>query len=214
MSAITIVLADDHAVLRQGLRRLLERARGYDVLGEAADGPSAIELAAQVQPDVLVVDLMMPGMSGLEVVRQVRQRAPRTRIVVLSMHADAPYVREALRTGAAAYILKEAPAAELLQAVMHASQGRQYLSAGVAQYRLSQPDDGDADDPYELLTESERAVLVLAAQGHTSAAIGARLGLSARTVETYRANVLHKLDIRNQTDLVRYAIKRGIIPLE
>lgn len=217
MKKISVVLADDHAVLRQGLRSLLERERDYAIVGEAADGPAAIELAAQLLPDVLVVDLMMPGMSGLEVIRQVRQRAPQVRVVVLSMHADAVYAREALRAGAVGYVLKEASAAEFIQAVREAAHGRHYLSLTLVDGLLDnhfQQVGTSVDDLYDLLTDSERAVLRLAAQGHTSAEIAEQLSLSTRTVETYRANLLHKLDLRNQTDLVRYAIKRGIIPLE
>jgi DNA-binding NarL/FixJ family response regulator len=217
MMNISIVLVDDHAVVRQGLRGLLERELGYTVVGEAADGPAAMELIAQHKPDVLVVDLIMPRMSGLELIRQVHQSAPQTHMVVLSMHADPVYVREALRAGAIGYILKEAPASELIQAVREAAQGRSYLGSVLTGGLLDsyfQEVGVSVADPYELLTDSERAVLKLAAQGHTAAAIAERLSLSPRTVETYRANLLHKLDLRNQTELVRYAIKRGLIPLE
>lgn len=217
MPPITVVLADDHTVVRQGLRSLLERERGALVVGEAADGPAAIALVARLQPDVLVVDIMMPRMSGLEVIRQLQRSAPRTRVVVLSMHADAVYVREALRAGAIGYVLKEAPAAEFALAVHEAAHGRRYLDQTLAASLAdSAIHAGSAavDDPHDLLTDRERAVLALAAQGHTSAAIAARLALSVRTVETYRANLLHKLDLRNQSELVRYAIRRGIIPLE
>ena len=217
MSGVSILLADDHAVLRHGLRSLLERELGYVVVGEASDGPAAIELAMQLQPDVLVLDIMMPGMSGLEVIRQLQQRASQTNIVVLSMHGDAPYVREALRAGAAGYVLKEAPASEFVEAIREAALGRQYLSRALSDSlrdSSTQNEGTGVDDAYDLLTDSERAVLKLAAQGHTSATIAAQLSLSTRTVETYRANLLHKLDLRNQTELVRYAIKRGIIPLE
>jgi DNA-binding NarL/FixJ family response regulator len=217
MDSVSIVLADDHAVLRHGLRSLLERELDYTVVGEAADGPTAIELVARLLPNVLVIDLMMPGASGLEVIRQVRERAPQTRVVVLSMHADTPFVREALRSGALGYVLKEAPASEFIQAIREVAQGRRYLSPALSEHPLdsSLPQVGTrVDDPYDLLTDSERAVFKLAAQGHTSATIAKRLSLSTRTVETYRANGLHKLDLRNQTELVRYAIKRGIIPLD
>jgi DNA-binding NarL/FixJ family response regulator len=128
MITISIVLADDHAVVRQGLRSLLRQEVGYSIVGEAADGPLAIALVEQLMPDILVLDIMMPGMSGLEVIRQVRQRAPETRVVVLSMHADAVYVHEALRAGATGYVLKEASASELIEAVREAVQGRRYLS--------------------------------------------------------------------------------------
>lgn len=217
MLMLSVVLADDHPVLRQGLRSLLEHEFGYAVVGEAADGPAAIELVVRLVPDVLVVDIMMPGMSGLEVIRQVHERTPQTRVVVLSMHADAVYVREALRAGAAGYVLKEAHASEFVQAVREVAHGRHYLSRALTE-NLTESQIAQVgayiDDPYDLLTDSERAVLKLAAQGHTSIMIAETLAFSPRTVETYRANLLHKLDLRNQTELVRYAIRRGIIPLE
>ncbi|KPV52969.1 hypothetical protein SE17_12330 [Kouleothrix aurantiaca] len=216
MNSISIVLVDDHAVLRHGLRSLLDREAGCAVVGEASGGPAALDLAARLHPDVIVIDLMMPGMSGLEVMRQLRERAPRTRIVVLSMHADAVYVREALRAGAVGYVLKEAPSAELVEAVREAALGRRYLSHALEEHLQSdvEPIGVSVDDPYDLLSESERTVLKLAAQGHTAAEIARQLSLSTRTVETYRTNLLHKLDLKNTAELVRYAIKRGIISIE
>jgi DNA-binding NarL/FixJ family response regulator len=150
MINVSVVLADDHPVLRQGLRTLLEREFGYAVVGEAADGPGAIEIVARLLPNVLVVDIKMPGMSGLEVIRQVRQRAPQTRVVVLSMHADALYVREALRAGAAGYVLKEAHASEFVQAVREAAQGRRYLSRALTENVIDsylQQVGADVEDP-------------------------------------------------------------------
>jgi DNA-binding NarL/FixJ family response regulator len=217
MARVTIVLVDDHEVLRHGLRSLLEREPGYKVVGEAADGPTALDLMAQLRPDVVVVDLVLPGMSGLELLRQLQRSAPQSRLVVLSMHTDTLHIREALRAGALCYALKDAPPLEIVRAVQEAAAGRRYLCQNVDQELLASSlahVGTSVDDPYELLTESERAVLVLAAQGETSAAIARALSLSTRTVETYRANLLHKLDIRNQTDLVRYALKRGIVALE
>jgi DNA-binding NarL/FixJ family response regulator len=214
---LRVVLADDHHVMREGLRTLLERDLPCTIVGEVADGLAAVELVLRLRPDVLIVDMMMPGINGVEVVRRVQQLAPATRVVVLSMHADELYVRDALRAGATAYVLKESQASEFVQAVREASQGRRYLSHALSERmieRYIQQEGMSADDPYELLTERERAVLQLAALGHTAAEIAAQLSLSSRTVETYRTNVLQKLDLRNQTDLVRYAIKRGIISLD
>lgn len=217
MNRVSVVLADDHHVMRQGLRSLLERELGCLVVGEAADGPATLGLVERLKPDVLVVDLMMPGMTGLEVIRQVRLGAPHTQVVVLSMHADDFYVREALRAGALGYVLKESQAAEFVQAVREVAQGRRYLTLRLAEHLIDsylQQLGTSVEDPFDLLTESERAVLELAALGQTAGEIAKRLALSPRTVETYRTNLLHKLDLRNQSELVRYAIKRGIIPLE
>ncbi|HEY0605446.1 MAG TPA: response regulator transcription factor [Herpetosiphonaceae bacterium] len=215
MTRLSVVLADDHDVVRHGLRTLLETQLSCHVVGEAADGRATVDLVRQQTPDVLVVDMMMPGLTGLEVTRRVRQLVPHTRIVVLSMHADESYIREALRAGATAYVLKESKAAEIVQAVRDAAQGQRYLSPGVseriiASYLQHYP---ATDDPYELLTDRERDVLHLAARGLTAAEIAEQLTVGVRTVESYRTSLMRKLDLRHQTDLVLYAIKRGIISL-
>jgi two-component system, NarL family, response regulator NreC len=217
MSMLRVVLADDHHVVRAGLRTLLERALPCQVIGEAADGQAAIELVTRLKPDVLVVDLMMPDITGIAVVREIRLQAPATHIVMLSMHADELYVREALRAGATAYVLKEALANEFVTAVRAAAHGRRYLSHTLSERVLAQyiqQQNDSTHDPYELLTERERAVLHRAALGYTAVEIGQQLALSPRTIETYRTNLLQKLGLRHQTDLVRYAIKRGIIGLD
>lgn len=213
----TIVLADDHAVVRAGLKALLMGEPDFQVVGEAADGLEAVKLVERLQPSVLVVDVMMPGLNGIEVTRQVRQRVPRTRVVVLSMHAHEPYVLEALRHGAGGYVLKDASGDQLVQAVKEVAEGRHYLSpplterAIAAYLEKAQP---AALDAYELLTTREREVLQLAAEGATNAEIAQRLSLSPRTVEMHRGNFMRKLDLETQTDLVRFAIRRGIVSIE
>jgi len=217
MSELTIVLADDHHVVRSGLRTLLEVELGAHIVGEAADGLTALQLVEQFRPDVLVVDLMMPGLGGLEVIRRVRQRVPQTRVVVLSMHADQAYVLQALRAGANAYVLKESQAAEFVQAVCDAAAGHRYLSPALSEQMITnyiEHTDAPTTDPYDLLTDREREVLHLAVQGLTAQEIAEHLTLSTRTIETYRTSVLRKLALRNQTDLVRYALRRGIISLD
>jgi DNA-binding NarL/FixJ family response regulator len=217
MRSLSIVLADDHQVVRSGLRTLLEADLEAQIVGEAADGFEAIQLVEQLQPDILIVDLMMPRLGGLEVARRVRQHGRRIGIVVLSMHAAESYVREALHAGATGYVLKESPASEVVQAVRAAADGRRFLSPTLSERLIDayiQQASTTTDDPYDLLTEREREVLYLAALGHSVPEIAERLILSVRTVENYRAGVLRKLDLRNQTELVRYAIKRGIIALD
>lgn len=217
MSAWRVVLVDDHQVVRAGLRTVLERELPCEVVGEAATGGEAINLVRQLQPDVLVTDMVMPGMSGLEVVRQVHQIAPAVRIVVFSMHADESYVREALRAGASAYVLKESLAGELAVAIRHAVEGKRYVSPILSARILeayAQPPTQSGFDPYDLLSEREREVLVLSAQGLTSGEIGERLVISPRTVESHRANLMRKLGLRTIADLVRYAVRRGLIPLD
>jgi DNA-binding NarL/FixJ family response regulator len=213
----TIVLADDHHVVRQGLRALLEAEPDFQIVGEAADGREAAQLVKRLQPEVLVLDLMMPGLSGLEVTRQVRQRSPQTRVVILSMYADEAYVLEALRNGAAGYVLKKSTADELVRAVREVTTGRRYLSPPLSEKdieTLMKEADESKQDPYELLTSREREVLHLIAEGHTNAEVAARLVISPRTVEFHRANLMRKLGMRTQADLIRYALQRRILPPE
>ncbi|MFB0536672.1 MAG: response regulator [Anaerolineae bacterium] len=213
----TIVLADDHHVVRQGLRSLLEAEPDFSVVGEASDGLETAQLVERLQPDVLVLDLMMPGLNGLEVTRQVGQRSPQTHVVILSMHANEAYVLEALQAGAAAYVVKESTSAELVRAVREAVAGRRYLSPPLSERAIEaymQKAESAALDPYETLTAREREVLHLAAEGHNNAEIADRLFISRRTVETHRANLMRKLGLRSQTDLIRYALQRGILPME
>jgi len=217
MSMTTIVLADDHHIVRQGLRSLLEAEPDFSVVGETGDGLEAAQLVERLRPDVLVLDLMMPGLNGLEVTRQVSQRSPQTRVVILSMHANEAHVLEALRAGAVAYVLKESTSAELVRAVREAVAGRRYLSPPLSERAIEaymQKAESVALDPYETLTAREREVLYLVAEGHTNAEIADRLFISRRTVETHRANLMRKLDLRTQTDLISYALRRGILPME
>jgi two-component system response regulator NreC len=217
VNSTTIVLADDHGVVRQGLRSLLEAEPDFSVIGETGDGLEAAQLVERLQPQVLVLDLMMPGLSGLEVTRRVSQRSPQTRIVILSMHADEAHVLEALRVGAAAYVLKECTAAELVRAVREAAAGRRYLSPPLSERAIEayvQKAESTALDPYERLTAREREVLHLVAEGHTNAQIAERLFISRRTVETHRANLMPTLDLQSQPDVISYALRRGILPME
>jgi two-component system response regulator NreC len=214
MSMTTIALADDHHVVRQGLQSLLEAEPDFSVVGETGNGIEAVQLVERLQPDVLVLDLMMPGLNGLEVTRQVSQRSPQTHVVILSMYANEAHVIEALRAGAAAYVLKESSSAELVHAVREAVAGRHYLSPPLSERAIEaymQKAESSALDPYETLTAREREVLHLVAEGHTNAE---RLFISRRTVETHRANLMRKLGLRTQTDLISYALRRGILPME
>jgi DNA-binding NarL/FixJ family response regulator len=213
----TIVLADDHHLVRQGLRALLEAHPGFRVIGEAGDGLEAVQLVERLRPKVLVLDLMMPGLNGLEVTRQAIKRSPRTRVVILSMYSNEAYVVEALRNGAAGYVLKDSSITDLVQAVQEVAAGRRYLSPPLSDRAIEAYQERAKADPldkYETLTPREREVLQLAAEGHTSPKIAARLGISTRTAETHRANLMHKLGLHNQADLIRYALRRGILPEE
>lgn len=211
---ISIFLADDHPIVRQGLRMLLDAEPGFNVIGESGDGLEAAEIVERLKPDVLIVDVMLPGLSGLDVTRHVRKRAPATRVIVLSMYDNEAYVIQALKNGAMGYVLKDALSDQILEAIREAVEGRRYLSpplsdrvieANVSRAEIS------AEDSYEALTHREREVLHLAAEGRTSSEIADRLGISPRTAEAHRGNLMHKLGLRNQTDLVRYAVRRGIL---
>jgi len=213
----TIVLADDHQVVRQGLRLLLEGESGFTVVGEAADGLQAIDLCERLQPKVLVLDLVLPGLGGLDVTRRCRQRAPKTRVVILSMHATNAYVLEALRNGAFGYVPKGCSVSELVLAIREAAGGRRYLSPPLSEKAIEtylQNSSGDEVDIYQTLTPREREVLHLSAEGLSSSAMAERLGISPRTAETHRTHLMAKLGLHNRTDLIRYALKRGLLPLE
>jgi two-component system response regulator NreC len=217
MNAIRIVLADDHHVVREGLRALLETEPDFSIVGEAADGLAAVDLVERLKPDVLVADLMMPSLSGLEVARQVALRSPTTRVVILSMYANEPYVLEALRNGAAGYVLKDSTGADLVQAVRQVLTGDRYLSPPLSARAIEayvQKAEAGSLDIYEMLTTREREILHLAAQGCSNAEVATRMSISPRTAETHRANMMRKLGLRTQIDLVRYALRRGILPPE
>jgi two-component system, NarL family, response regulator NreC len=217
MGRISIVLADDHPLVRQGLRAVLEAEGECAVIGEAADGLTVVDLVERTRPDVLVLDLMMPGLNGLEIARQVTQRALKTRVVIVSMHAEEVYVLEALRNGATGYVLKDASPAEVVLAVREAAAGRRYLCRPLSERALAayaQQAQAAPRDAYETLTTRERAVLQLIAESDSNTEVAARLGISPRTVETHRANLMRKLGLQSQTDLIRYALRRGIVPLD
>ncbi len=217
MGLTTILLADDHHVVRQGLRALLEAKEGFSVVGEAGSGLEAMRLLESLRPHVLIIDLMMPGLNGLEVARQVSQRFSQTAVIILSMHANEAYVLEALRCGAEGYVLKGSSAEELERAVREVAAGRRYLSSSLSERAIDvymQKAEVAPVDKYETLTTREREVLHLAAEGYTSTEIGERLSISPRTVQTHRANMMQKLNLNSQTDLIRYALQRGILPLE
>ena len=211
---INIFLADDHTIVRKGIKALLDQEGDFKVVGEANDGLQAVELVEKLKPEILVLDLMMGGINGLEVARQLSKKSPQTGIVVLSMHSSEAYVQEALRCGAKAYILKDNTTEELVHAIREVAAGRRYLSAPLAERAIevyAQKPASDNKDPYEQLTTREREVLQMAVQGLTDSKIAASLFISPRTVETHRANMLRKLGVHTQAELLKYALLRGLI---
>jgi DNA-binding NarL/FixJ family response regulator len=210
----TVILADDHQVVLDGFRALLEKEPDIQIIAEATDGLQLLPLVDKLKPDAIVVDLMMPGLGGLEVLKQVSAKHPAIKLAVLSMHDDESYVSEAFRSGARAYVLKRAPARELIQALRALANGARYLSPPLSEEKVERyltRTKSATLDPFDTLSTREREVLQLAAQGHTNAAIGDQLGIGRRTVETHRANLIRKLDLKSQADLVRYAIRRGLV---
>jgi len=212
--AISILLADDHEIFRQGLRLLLENQPDIKVVGHAVDGLEAVAQAERLHPDVVVVDMLMPGLTGMDVTRQIKQRMPQCHVVILSMYDDESYVLNALREGASCYVLKESSADDLVQAVRAAFAGHRYLSPSlnerVIQTYITQTHTKETDT-YATLTNREREVLHLAAQGCTGPEIARRLSISPRTIETHRANLMHKLGLHSLMELVEYARKHKII---
>jgi len=211
----TIVLADDHHIVRQGFRALLESIPDFVVVGEADNGLAAVDLVEKLQPQILIVDVMLPGLSGLEVVAQVKRRSPKTRVIVLSMHADEAYVVRALGNGACGYVLKESRASELIKAINTVMDGGFYLSPPLSERALESyvlAAQNVNHDPYQNLTSREREVFNLVAEGNTSSEIADRLSISSRTVEVHRANMMRKLGLHTPAELIRFALKKGILP--
>ncbi|HBX69085.1 MAG TPA: DNA-binding response regulator [Chloroflexi bacterium] len=218
MKEIRIVLADDHQIVRQGLQSLLNAETDMRVIGQAATGLEAVELTDQLRPDILVTDLMMPELNGLEVTRQALQRSPGTRVIVLSMHANEAYVLQAMRNGALGYVLKDSSLEELVLAVRTVLREDRYLSEAISDDMLQlyqQKERQSAlDDPYETLTNREREILQMVVEGLSSSQIAERLVISTRTVETHRANLMRKLNLNSQAELIRFAIRKGIVLLD
>lgn len=213
-----IVLADDHDMVRAGLRTLLEKHRGIEVVGEAADGPELVELARTLLPDVVITDITMPGMNGVEATRRVLEVAPQAKVIALSMHSERPFVTAILRAGASAYLLKNSAASELLLAIEAVRRGETYLSPKIAgtvvEGHVLKSAAGRAASVFAALTPRERQVLQLLAEGQTSKKIGAALHISVKTVETHRGQIMTKLGIRSVAELTKYAIREGLTSLD
>ncbi len=215
---IRVIVADDHHLVRQGIRALLEKADDIGVVGEAADGQEAVELVKCLAPDVLVVDIAMPRLDGIQVTRRVRTLGVVTQVVILSMYSDQTLVRQALRNGAKGYLLKRSVTEELLLAVRAASRGESFLSPGVSEpiveSFLALHADAEEPEPFDRLTPREREVLQLVAEGHTNRAIAQILKVSVKTVEKHRTNLMSKLGVHDVAGLVRVAVKHGLIFLD
>jgi DNA-binding NarL/FixJ family response regulator len=213
MTSIQILLVEDHALVRAGIRALLEQLPGVEVVGEASNGYDALRLIGQHQPTVVLMDIGMAGMSGLEVMAQVAQSFPDIRVIMLSMHAHEEFVLQALRSGAAGYLLKDAGTAELELAIRAIARGETYLSPAVSRHVVGEYMRRVGSTPIGLdqLTPRQREILRLIAQGHTTKEIAQQLAISVKTVETHRAQLMERLDIYDIARLVRYAIRLGLV---
>ena len=216
MSNIRILIADDHAIMREGVRALLEIHEDMEVIGEASDGREAIAQVSELTPDIILLDISMPFMDGLEATRRIRKANPNTNVLILTQHEDKEYVLSAVKAGAAGCISKKAVSSELVSAIRAIYRGGSFLYPPVAKLLIEdylQRTDGETD-PYERLTDREREVLQLVAEGRTNQEIADLLVLSMKTVLGHRAKIMEKLDIHSRTDLIKYAIRRGLISVD
>ncbi len=214
---IRTMLLEDHKMVRQGLVALLQDAPDIEIVGEAGDGSTAVELAEKHKPDVALLDISMPGMNGLEAAAKIREVSPETRLLFLTMYADDEYIIQALRFGGTGYVLKDADAGTLIDAVRRVRRGESYLSPEVSQTiirRVINEEPETHNDSHENLTTRERQILQHIAEGRTNREIGEKLQISIKTVQTHRANLMNKLDIHDQTSLVKYAIRNGLVELD
>ncbi len=215
MSPIRILVADDHGVVRKGLRLILERHDGFEVIGEAADGREAIRLAEKLAPDIVIIDVGMPQLNGIDATAQILHRDPKLGIIILSMHSDEGYIVRALSAGAKGYLLKESAEEDLVQAVRIVAQGRPFFSPKITQTLLDdyvrQLRQKGLQDSYDLLTDREKEVLQLIAEGKSNKEVAAILDLSVYTVETHRTNLMQKLNLHNTAEIVLYAVRKKII---
>jgi len=215
MARLRLVLADDHTLMRQGLRKILEDKAEWQVLAEASNGREAVRHVLAVEPDVAILDIGMPLLNGIEATRQIVRRWPRARVLILSMHADEPYVVRALQAGACGYLLKDSADADLLLAVEVVAAGRSFFSPAVAKVMLDDYVRRLADkgivDRFDTLSDREREILQLVAEGHSNKEVADVLSLSPTTVETHRAHILQKLDVHNTAELVLCAVRHGLI---
>jgi DNA-binding NarL/FixJ family response regulator len=214
---VRVLIVDDHTIVRDGLRSLLAEEPDMTVVAEAGDGRTAVRLAREVLPDVVVMDVVLPDLNGIEATRQIVKECPAVRVVALSMHADRRYLRAILRAGARGYLLKDCAFSELTQAIREVMAGRPYVGSDMADVMVSdylQQLSEPADGAFSLLTEREREVLQLIAEGNATRDVAEKLSLSVKTVETHRRQIMIKLDTRSVADLTRYAIREGLTTVD
>lgn len=215
MGQLRILLADDHTVVRQGLRKILEARSDWTVVAEVGNGRDAVNQAEELKPDVAILDVAMPLLNGIEATRQILKRSPATRVLVLTMHADEPYVNQVLKAGATGYLLKDSADVDLIEAVGAVSKGKSFFGPGVARLMPDDPVRHHADkgitDRFESLSKREREIFQLVAEGRANKQIAALLAISPSTVETHRGRIMEKLGVHSAAEIVFYAVRRGVI---
>lgn len=211
-----VIVADDHQLFREGLVNLLEGDEKIQVIGQAENGQIALEKVMELKPDILLTDIAMPGMNGMEATRQLKKQMPELKIIALSMHSDKQFVKGMLEAGTDAYLLKNCTHQQLLEAVHTVFNGKKYLSEDITEMVISGYLDGPnaPDDKYDQLSEREKEIFLLLAEGVPTREIGEKLFISVKTVGTHKQNILEKLDLKNNSDIVKYALKRGLIQLD
>jgi DNA-binding NarL/FixJ family response regulator len=218
MNTIRVLIADDHAIVRDGVRALLALSEDITVVGEAANGQQAIELARSLVPDVILMDIAMPGLGGLEATLEIRKDNPQAKILVLTQYEDREYIRRFLKAGVSGYVLKKAAGAELTTAIRAVSRGGLVLDPDVAREAMREHDGsetaGRAADPYETLTDREKQVLKLVAEGHSNKEVAELLDISVKTAMSHREHIMQKLDLHSRTDLIKFAIQQGVIRVD
>jgi two-component system response regulator NreC len=215
MARLRIMLADDHTIVRQGLRKILEAQPEWTVVAEASDGRETVRLTTELQPDVVILDIGMPLLNGIEATRQIVRRLPATGVVILSMHSDETYILQALQAGARAYLLKDSADTDLIRGVSAAAAGKSFFSPVVAKVMLDDYlrhlSQKGIVDRYQALSEREREIFQLIAEGHSNKEIADLLSVSPSTIDTHRTHILQKLDVHSTAELVLYAVRRGVI---
>jgi len=218
MNSIRVLIADDHAIVRDGVRALLALSEDITVVGEAANGQQAVELARSLGPDVILMDIAMPGLGGLEATIEIRKDNPQAKILVLTQYEDREYIRRFLKAGVSGYVLKKAAGAELTTAIRAVSRGGLVLDPDVAREAMREQvgaaTSGQAADPYEALTDREKQVLKLVAEGHSNKEVAELLDISVKTAMSHREHIMQKLDLHSRTDLIKFAIQQGVIRIE
>jgi DNA-binding NarL/FixJ family response regulator len=217
MEEIKILIADDHKMVREGLKALLSSQPDFTIIGEASDGHETVKKVKELEPDIVLMDISMPNLNGLEATRQIRRKFPKTKVLILTMHLNEEYIFQSLQLGASGYLLKENAAEDLISAIRSVQEGHSYLSPSISKAvidaYLRKRITGKGGSPFEILTAREREILQMIAEGNTNKEIGKKLFISTKTVEAHRAHIMNKLDIHEVAKLVKFAIKNGLIDL-